>query len=341
MHPNAIDLRSDTVTRPSPAMLQAMLAAPVGDDVFGDDPTVNALEQKCAAMFGMGAAMFCPSGTMTNQIAISLHTKPYDEVICWSGAHVYRYEGGGIAGNSHASIKLLEGKNGVLQASEIEQAIHGDDPHLAHTALVCLENTLNRGGGNYYSLGEILPIHQLCKQKGLRLHLDGARLFNALTETSDSPQDYGQYFDTISICLSKGLGAPVGSVLVMKKEYEHQARRIRKAFGGGMRQAGYLAAAGLFALENNIARLKEDHYHARLLGTALAGVSWVKSVKPVHTNIAIFELVDKTPEDVLAALKAKGILAVKFGVNEIRLVTHLDVSRAMIDYTIQAIGELK
>src|SRR5262245_49357227 len=207
-------------------MLEAMQTAPVGDDVFGDDPTVKALEKKCADVLGMESAVFCPSGTMTNQIGVKLHTQPYDEMICWSGAHIYRYEGGGIAGNSGALVKLLEGTRGVLSASEIEAVINGDqDPHLAHTTLVALENTLNRGGGNYYTLADIEPVAELCKKKRLRFHLDGARLFNALVETKESSKEYGKYFDTISICLSKGLGAPVGSVLVMKKEFEHQARR--------------------------------------------------------------------------------------------------------------------
>ena len=224
-----IDLRSDTVTRPSPDMLEAMSKAEVGDDVFGDDPTVKALEKKCADLFGMDACVFCPSGTMTNQIGVNIHTQPYDEMICWSGCHVYRYEGGGIAGNSGVNVKLLDGNRGVLTAREIEDVVQGDDnPHLSKTALVAIESTLTRGGGNYYTLNDIKPISELCRRRGIRFHLDGARLFNALVETGESPKEYGQYLDSISICLSKGLGAPVGSVLVMKKEYEHKARRVRK-----------------------------------------------------------------------------------------------------------------
>ena len=311
----------------------------VGDDVFGDDPTVKALEKKCAGMLGMDAAVFCPSGTMTNQIGVKLHTQPYDEIICWSGSHVYRYEGGGIAGNSGASVKLQEGKGGILLADEIEKAIHDDNPHLARTALVSLESTLNRGGGNYYTLEDIRPIHSLCQKKGVRLHLDGARLFNALVETGEPSTEYGKCFDTISICLSKGLGCPVGSVLVMKKQYEHQARRIRKAFGGGMRQAGYLAAAGLYALEHNIKRLKEDHLHAKAIESVLKALNWVKSVMPAQTNIIIFQCEPK-PEIVLSKLKEKNILAVKFGEHEIRMVTHLDFTPSMLEVTIKSLKTL-
>ena len=335
-----IDLRSDTVTRPSPGMLEAMKNAEVGDDVFGDDPTVKALETKCAKLLGMDAAIFCPSGTMTNQIGVSLHTRPYDEVICWSGSHVYRYEGGGIAGNSGANVKLLDGNGGILLTSEIEKNINDDsNPHNARTALVSLESTLNRGGGSYYILEDIKPIYKLCKDKNVRLHLDGARLFNALIETGESPAEYGKYFDSISICLSKGLGAPVGSVLVIKKEFEHQARRIRKAFGGGMRQSGYLAAAGLYALENNVKRLQEDHKHARALESSLNGLNWVKSVMPVKTNIIIFQCIPK-PEELLSKLKEKNILAVKFGEQEIRMVTHLDFTSSMLEKTISALKQL-
>ncbi len=334
-----IDLRSDTVTRPSPAMLQTMMNAEVGDDVFGDDPTVQALEKKCADILGMEAAVFCPSGTMTNQIAIKLHTQPYDEMICWSGSHVYRYEGGGIGGNSGLNVKLLEGQRGILSVSEIESAVHGDDPHLARTALVSLENTLNRGGGNFYTLNQIKPISEFCRKRGIKIHLDGARLFNALVETGEASKDYGQYFDTISICLSKGLGAPVGSVLVMKKELEHQARRIRKVFGGSMRQAGYLAAAGLYALDNNINRLKDDHGNAKQLETILVGLPWVKSVLPVMTNIVIFQCAPK-PEDVLDKLKKENILVVKFGEHEIRLVTHLDFTSYGLDKTVSVLKRL-
>lgn len=337
---SAIDLRSDTVTRPSAGMLEAMQRAEVGDDVFGDDPSVKALEKKCAEMLGMDAAVYCPSGTMTNQIGVNIHTRPYDEIICWSGSHVYRYEGGGIAGNSGANVKVLEGRDGILLADEIERNINDDaNPHYARTALVSLESTLNRGGGSYYTLSDIKPIHELCQKKNIRLHLDGARLFNALVETGETPAEYGQYFDSISICLSKGLGAPVGSVLVVKKQFEHQVRRTRKAFGGGMRQAGYLAAAGLYALENNINRLKEDHEHARALESTLKELKWVKSVLPVRTNIIIFQCSPK-PEDILSELKEKNILAVKFGEQEIRMVTHLDFTPPMLQKTISTLKQL-
>jgi threonine aldolase len=335
-----IDLRSDTVTRPTEGMLKAMQHAEVGDDVFGDDPTVKELEKRCAELLGMDAGVFCPSGTMTNQIGVNLHTRPYDEIICWSGSHVYRYEGGGIAGNSGANVKLLEGNNGILLTDEIELNINDDsNPHNARTALVSIESTLNRGGGSYYTLGDIKPIHAVCKKRGIRFHLDGARLFNALVETGESPSEYGQYFDSISICLSKGLGAPVGSVLVMKKEFENQARRRRKTLGGGMRQAGYLAAAGLYALENNINRLKKDHEHARAIESTLIELKWVKSIVPVKTNIVIFQCTPK-PEEVLNKLKEKNILAVKFGEQEIRMVTHLDFSSHMLENTISTLKQL-
>lgn len=336
----SIDLRSDTVTRPTEGMLKAMQKAEVGDDVFGDDPTVKALEKKCADMLGMDAGVFCPSGTMTNQIGVNLHTRPYDEIICWSGSHVYRYEGGGIAGNSGANVKLLDGNNGILLAEEIDRNVNDDsNPHNARTALVSIESTLNRGGGSYYTLNDIKSIHAVCKKRGISFHLDGARLFNALVETGESSSEYGQFFDSISICLSKGLGAPVGSVLVMKKEYEHQARRTRKAFGGGMRQAGYLAAAGLYALENNIDRLKEDHAHARAIESTLKELKWVKNIMPVKTNIIIFQC-DPTPEEVLSKLKEKNILAVKFGEQEIRMVTHLDFTPDMLEKTISSLKQL-
>ncbi|RYG12689.1 MAG: threonine aldolase, partial [Chitinophagaceae bacterium] len=248
-----IDLRSDTVTKPTAGMLDAMMHARVGDDVFGEDETVDLLENKLAGIFNMGAGLFCPSGTMTNQIAIKCFTQPMDEVICDQTAHVYRYEGGGIAYNSMASTRLLYGERGILTPELIEPEINADNIHYPHSTLVVLENTVNKGGGACYKLSNIEPIHNLCNIKGLKLHLDGARIFNALTFTGDEARDYGKYFDGISVCLSKGLGAPVGSVLLGDKETIAKARRIRKVFGGGMRQAGFLAAAGIYALDNNVA----------------------------------------------------------------------------------------
>ncbi|HRI79188.1 MAG TPA: GntG family PLP-dependent aldolase, partial [Cyclobacteriaceae bacterium] len=256
-----IDLRSDTVTRPTPGMREAMMKAEVGDDVFGEDPTVKELEAKCAQLLGMGGAVYCPSGTMTNQIGINILTQPYDEVICYQGAHIYKHEGGGLAGNSHVSVRLLPGDRGRLTADDIAANINSTtDPHYPRTSVVALENTVVREAGSYYSLDKIRSVSDFARSKGLKMHLDGARLFNALTETGGKSQSVGQYFDTVSICLSKGLGAPVGSVLVCAdKALETKARRIRKALGGGMRQAGYMAAAGVYALDHHILRLKEDH----------------------------------------------------------------------------------
>ena len=252
------DYRSDTITKPTPAMLEAMFSAPVGDDVFHEDPTVNRLENMLSEKFGMEAGMFCASGTMSNQIAIKCHTQPGDEIICDKMSHVYLYEGGGIAFNSGCQVKTVEGDRGRIKAEQVLEVINPNDIVKASTKLVSLENTANRGGGSCYELEDIKNIKEACLQNNLKLHLDGARLFNALVEKKETPKEYGAIFDSISICLSKGLGAPVGSVLLGSKEFIQKARRVRKVFGGGMRQAGYLAAAGIFALENNVERLAED-----------------------------------------------------------------------------------
>ncbi len=338
-----IDLRSDTVTKPTPAMHAAMMSAEVGDDVFGEDPSVTKLEQKCASMLGMEAAVFCPSGTMTNQIGIKILTQPYEEVICYKGSHIYKYEGGGLAGNSLISTRLLEGDRGRISIEEIQSNINNvNDSHQPISSVVALENTVVREAGSYYKLDQIKSISQFARAQGLKMHLDGARLFNALTETGDKSIEYGKYFDTISICLSKGLGAPVGSVLVCKKELEPKARRIRKAFGGGMRQAGFLAAAAIYALDNHIARLKEDHARATELGKALSKVSWVKSLKAVDTNIVIFSVIESTiPEKILAQLNEQHIKALKFGPQEIRLVTHLDFNNQMLEKTVDVLKKIK
>jgi threonine aldolase len=335
-----IDLRSDTVTKPTPAMMQAMMQAEVGDDVFGEDPTIKKLEQKCAALLGMDAGVFCPSGTMTNQIGIKILTQPYEEIICYEGAHIYKYEGGGLMGNSHVSVKLLKGNRGRLSLEEISASINGDDAHYPKTSVVALENTVVREAGSYYTLDQVASISKLASSKGLYMHLDGARFFNAITETGDVASDYGKYFDTISICLSKGLGAPVGSVLLCKKELETKARRMRKAFGGGMRQAGFMAAGGLYALEKNISRLKEDHARAKKISSALSSVSVVKSVQPVDTNIIIFELSGTTPEQLLAKLAQHNIKALAFGPAQIRLVTHLDFDDQMLDRTVEVFKKI-
>src|SRR6185436_1054806 len=286
-----IDYRSDTVTKPTAGMTEAMMNARVGDDVFGEDPSINELEASAATMFGMEASLFCPSGTMTNQIAIKCHTQPGDEVICDESAHVYQYEAGGIAFNSGASVKLLTGDRGRISAEQVKVSINPDDNHKAHTSLVCVENTSNRGGGSCYDFAEIIKIRKVCMENNLKFHLDGARLFNALIEKNETPKQYGEVFDSISICLSKSLGCPVGSLLLGKKDLIKKARRIRKVFGGGMRQGGIIAAAGIYALKNNIERLKQDHVHAKQIGNAIAKTTFAKSVFPVETNIIIFETV--------------------------------------------------
>ena len=326
-----IDLRSDTLTQPTAGMKEAMFAAPVGDDVFGEDPTVNALETKIAALFGMEAALFCPSGTMTNQIAIRLHTGPQKEVICHQYSHIYLYEGGGIMANSMASVKLLTGDLGKITASQVAESINPDDVHAPETTLVSLENTMNKGGGSIYTLDEVRPIQALCQEKGIKLHLDGARLFNALVETGESPADWGAQFDTISICLSKGLGCPIGSVLLGTKADIKRAKKVRKVFGGGMRQAGFLAAAGIYALDHQVERLKEDHHRARILGEFLVQAPHVAEVLPVATNIVIARLEGISPEAYLQQLAAQGIKGVKFGKDLVRFVTHLDFGDAHLE----------
>ncbi|WP_448698599.1 threonine aldolase family protein [Mucilaginibacter sp. AW1-3] len=334
-----VDLRSDTVTRPTAAMLEAMMNAKVGDDVFGEDETINALETKLATMFNMEAGLFCPSGTMTNQIAIKCFTQPLDELIADQTAHVYRYEGGGIAFNSGVSTRLLYGDRGILTPEMIEPEINAENIHFPNTSLVVLENTVNKGGGSCYTLAQIAPIAKLCKERGLKLHLDGARIFNALVHTGDKPEDYGQYFDGISVCLSKGLGAPVGSVLLADKQTIKYARRIRKVMGGGMRQAGFLAAAGIYALDHHVERLKIDHAHAALLGTELAKLPWVSNVLPAETNILLFDTVEAA-DVITKKLAAKGIKANSTDKHRIRFVLHLDVHPEQVEYTIESLKSL-
>ena len=319
-------------------MLKAMMTAKVGDDVFGEDPSINELEQVSSDMFGMESALFCPSGTMTNQIAIKCHTQPGDEVICDESAHVYQYEGGGIAFNSGASVKLLYGDRGRMNAEQVKAAINEDDNHKANTSIVCLENTNNRGGGSCYDFNEIKKIKQVCLANDLALHLDGARLWNAMVAKNETPKQYGETFDSISICLSKGLGCPAGSVLLGKKDFIKKARRMRKVFGGGMRQGGFIAAAGIYALKNNIERLTEDHDHAKQIGDAIAKTSMAKSVFPVETNIIIFETVDSTTAvTVVEKLKQKGILGSITAPDRVRLVVHLDITKEMVNKTIEII----
>lgn len=335
------DLRSDTFTKPSSAMLEAMFKAPVGDDVFGEDPSVNKLEAIAAGLFGMEAAIFCPSGTMTNQIAIKCHTQPGDEVICDKVSHVYIYEGGGIAFNSGSQVKPIDGDRGRITADQVQEAINPDDPHKARTSLVCLENTANRGGGSCYNFAEFQRIKEVCLKNKLSLHLDGARLWNALVANNESPKQYGEVFDSISVCLSKGIGTPVGSLLLGQSAFIKQARRVRKVFGGGMRQAGYLAAAGIYALENNIARLADDHSHAKQIAQALSKKTFIGKIMPVETNIIIFEITGSyTPKDFCGTLKQHDILCLPISATQVRMVTHLDFTKEMLKHLLSVIESL-
>jgi len=337
-----IDFRSDTVTKPSAPMLEAMFQAKVGDDVFGEDPTINELETKVASMFQMEAAIFCPSGTMTNQIAIKCHTQPGDEIICEKLSHIYQYEGGGIGFNSGCSVKLIDGNYGRINASQVEDSINSrSDAHKAYSKLVSLENTANRGGGACYDYDEIVAIRRACDENKLILHLDGARLFNALVAKKETAEQYGKIFDSISICISKGLGAPVGSVLIGKKDFIQKARRIRKVFGGGMRQAGYLAAACIYGLENNVERLEEDHRRAKEIAAALQQKDFVVEIFPVETNIIIFEVRGRfTPKQLRQELERRGIRVIDISKTQVRMLTHLDITEEMVEDTVRAINEI-
>ena len=344
MQPNfamLIDYRSDTVTKPTAGMMEAMMNAKIGDDVFGEDPSINELEALAAGMFGMEASLFCPSGTMTNQIGIKCHTQPGDEVVCDESAHIYQYEAGGIAFNSGSSVKLLTGDRGRISADQVKVSINPDDNHKAQTSLVCVENTSNRGGGSCYDLAEIKKIRKVCNENNLKFHLDGARLFNAMVEKKETPKQYGEIFDSISICLSKGLGCPVGSLLLGRKDFIKKARRVRKVFGGGMRQAGFLAAAGIYALQNHVERLKDDHEHARQIGCALQKKSFVKLLLPVETNIIIIELDNSmTAPAFVQKMKEKDILPYAITPNRVRFVVHLDITEEMIEKTVDMIGKM-
>ena len=336
-----IDYRSDTVTKPTAAMLDAMFAAKVGDDVFHEDPTINELEHFAAEMFGMEASLFCPSGTMTNQIAIKCHTQPGDEVICDRTSHIFQYEGGGIAFNSGCSVNVIIGDRGRISVDQVKAHINADDVHKAATSLVSLENTSNRGGGSCYNFNEMIAISELCKKEGLKFHIDGARLFNAIVAKKESPKQYGEIFDSISICLSKGLGAPVGSIIIGDTTFIKKARRIRKVFGGGMRQAGYIAAAGLYALQNNIERLQVDHDHAQKITAALKVKNFVDEILPVETNIIIFSVKNEmTPKLFIEKMKEHQILMYPISPTQVRIVVHLDITKEMVEKTIQIISEL-
>lgn len=328
-----INLISDTVTKPTPNMLKAMLQAEVGDDVFGDDPTVNKLQEKLAKMFGMEDALYFPSGTMANQVAINLHTNAGEQLICDKWAHVYNFEGGGVATNSGVSCFLIDGERGIFTANQVKKAINQpNNIHIATTTLVTIENTTNKGGGACWDLSEIKKIKQVCTENNFAFHLDGARLFNALVAKDETPKQYGELFDTISICLSKGLGAPIGSVLLGTKEHIQKALRIRKRFGGAMRQVGYLAAAGIYALDNHVDRLVEDHKKAKIIGKILENLAFVSKVEPIDTNIVIFNLTDDVDdEEFINSLKVKGVLITSMGSGKLRMVTHLDFTDEMLE----------
>ena len=319
-----------------------MFKAPVGDDVFGEDPSVNKLESMVAALFQKDAALYCPSGTMSNQIAIKAHTQPGDEVICEKTSHVYQYEGGGIAFNSQAQVKLIDGDRGRINAVQVAEAINPDDVHKPRTSLVSLENSANRGGGSCYELSEIEKIREVCNHNKLLLHLDGARLFNAMVARSENPKNYGELFHSISVCFNKGLGCPIGSVLTGDKEFIRKSRRIRKVFGGGMRQAGFMAAAAIFALENNIERLSEDHKHARKIAAALQKKSFTATMLPVETNIIIFSVKPPfTTKSITEALKKENILVIPISPTQIRMVFHLDVTPEMTDRLLRVIDKME
>ncbi|MBU2905389.1 PLP-dependent transferase [Arenibacter algicola] len=327
-----INLISDTVTKPTPGMLQAMMTAEVGDDVFKNDPTVNKLEEMMANLFGMEAALFFPSGTMANQTAIKLHTQPGEQLICDKYAHVYNYEGGGVSFNSGVSCRLVDGHRGMMTASQVEEVINPPDfYHSPLTSLVCIENTTNKGGGACWDLEELKSIKKVCERHNLKYHLDGARLWNALIAKKESALDYGALFHTISVCLSKGLGCPVGSVLLGDKEHIDKALRVRKVLGGGMRQAGYLAAAGIYALENNRERLAEDHRKAKEISVLLNGLSYIKKVEPTETNIVIFEIDEKymSSDDFMDKLNKRNVQIIGMGQNKLRIVTHMDYTDEM------------
>ncbi len=338
-----INLISDTVTKPTKGMLSAMLKAEVGDDVFKSDPTVNKLQDKIAEMFGMEEALFFPSGTMANQTAIKIHTHPGDKMFCDKWAHVYNFEGGGAAFNSGVTSHLIDGYRGMFTAIQLKEAVLGGrtDIHVPYSRLVAIENTTNKGGGACWNFEEILEIKSVCNSNNLTFHLDGARLFNALVAKNETPKQYGEVFDTISICLSKGLGAPVGSLLIGTKSHMEQALRVRKLFGGAMRQAGYLAAAGIYALDNHLEQLKRDHVHAQLLGKALTNCSLVKKVEPIETNIVIFNLIDTISElDFIDRLNQDEISLISMGHGKLRMVTHLDFTEEMLKKVEQIINSL-
>lgn len=338
-----INLISDTVTKPTPGMLDAMMHAEVGDDVFKEDPSVNALEEKVANMFGMEAALFFPSGTMTNQTAIKLHTQPGEQLICDKYAHVFNYEGGGVSFNSGVSCRLVDGSRGMMTADQVVAAINPPDfYHSPLSTLVCIENTTNKGGGACWDYKELQKINTVCKDHHLGYHLDGARLWNALIAKNEDALQYGQLFDTISVCLSKGLGCPVGSVLVGSKEMISKAIRVRKVLGGGMRQAGFLAAAAIYALDHHVERLSDDHARAKEIGSVLSSLKYVKKVEPIETNIIIFEIDGNyySSEEFTKKLLEKDVHIISMGQGKLRMVTHLDYTSVMHDRLLSTLPSL-
>ncbi len=337
---NSIDLRSDTVTKPTPGMMQAIMNAEVGDDVYKEDPAVNALEAYMKDLFGMDDALFFPTGSMANQAAIKLHTQPGEQLICDKWAHVYNYEGGGASFNSGVSCKLVDGDRGMITAAQVEEHINPPDfYHSPLTSLVCLENTTNKGGGACYNFAEILKIKTVCQSHQLGLHLDGARLMNAIVAKNEDPKEYGKVFDTISVCLSKGLGAPMGTVLLGRQDLMKNAIRVRKILGGGMRQVGFMAAAGLYGMKHQLTRLADDHSKAKELAKTLQNLDYVKHVEPTETNIVIFYLVDDVSEKLfMQDLEGKGVRISNMGQGKLRIVTHHDYTADMHEVFIHILG---
>ena len=337
-----VNLISDTVTKPTQGMMEAMFNAHVGDDVFKEDPTVNELEEKVANLFGMEKALFFPSGTMTNQTAIKILTNPGDQLICSKYAHVYNYEGGGVSFNSGVSCKLIEGDRGLFNVEDVVKSINPPDfYHSPKTSLVCIENTTNKGGGACWDINELKKIKKICDENNLFFHLDGARIWNAFVKNKINFKEYGKLFDTISVCLSKGLGCPVGSLLLTSSQYFENALKIRKILGGGMRQSGFLAACGIYALDNNINRLKDDHLKAKEIGNVLSKLDYIKKVEPVETNIVIFELDDKFSSSIFQSkLSEKGIEIISMGDNKLRVVTHLDYNQEQHEYFLESIDNI-
>ena len=337
-----VNLISDTVTKPTQDMMEAMFNAHVGDDVFKEDPTVNELEEKVANLFGMEKALFFPSGTMTNQTAIKILTNPGDQLICSKYAHVYNYEGGGVSFNSGVSCKLIEGDRGLFNVEDVVKSINPPDfYHSPKTSLVCIENTTNKGGGACWDINDLKNIKKICDENNLFFHLDGARIWNAFVKNKINFKEYGKLFDTISVCLSKGLGCPVGSLLLTSSQYFENALKIRKILGGGMRQSGFLAACGIYALDNNINRLKDDHLKAKEIGDVLSKLDYIKKVEPVETNIVIFELDDKFPSSIFQnKLSERGIEIISMGDNKLRVVTHLDYNQEQHEYFLESIDKI-